>query len=292
MLTLPKTSKVGEVQRFLHRLSGEAARVSLDPEAAFGHVRGDLHMVQRDTGRDHVINLGQTQWMAPYLHDGGRTDRLDKGGRPIGHWAQTFPRDLRHLIRIDGAPIGLADISASHLAICYATRNAPFPVDRDIYADLQESARISRPLAKISVLGLMNAKDRRAAEGHIACHVACERLGISRDEILYDSDILPTDRATASLIADRAARVFAPIAADLFSDAGVRCQAKEADILRLAATRLMDDHGAAPILMHDAVMVRADLVDAAADALRLGFHRITRGGDCRVTSNYAAREIL
>lgn len=279
-LEVPDTHKARSLNRFLAELSEATRNVELEGHGFSGIIR---LVAGHDPGRAVVVNTGNVEWRAPYLwQEGQRKDRLESGGRPVGHWAQTVPKWARGRIRISGRQTVQADITASHLAILYADAGVPIPADP--YEALQDRAGISRDLAKLVILIAVNAKNAGQGQASITSHVSALRQGlpcVSEAECRAAlRSALPEDYGEARRLMNLAREVYRDIAAYFFSDVGVWCQAKEAEILRHAASALMAN-GFAPILLHDAILV-ADGGDAAAEAELVAAFKRVMGVECRV----------
>lgn len=273
-LPLPGTEKQASIERHLCELTERTRSVSLV-------VGGRSAVTQIPDPASHtgawVVDLTNAQWRASYLRK--KTDQrktLIHSGRPTGHWVQTLPRRLRHLVRIDGMPVAEADIAASHLSIIFALRGRPAPVCP--YEALADRVGFSRGLAKMATVILVNAKSRPSAVRAMAFQCAAARLGLPAKTPAQCATVGPPigeDRCRAGVLVSAAEDLLADIAPAFFSDMGVTCMAVEADILRFALTILWAK-GISAVPMHDALMVGVPYREDAMNALMAASKAVTR----------------
>lgn len=271
---LPPTDAAIRMHRQLDRLT-EATQSTV---RLAGFDADSLALIPDDTmgGGAYPVNTSQTQLTATFLRmPGDGRGSLRHGGRPSGAWSQSLPRRHRHRLRISGAPVGEVDLRYSHLAIAAARLGVELA--KDPYSEIADLARVSRPLAKVATMILINAASARWGRMALIAHCIADRLETSakskrrRRELMKERSDL--DCETADRVLQAALRVLNPLSSLFFSDAGVAYMGFEAWMMAESTSRLLA-LGVPAIPMHDGLMVAIGALGAAEEALTAASRKI------------------
>ncbi len=186
----------------------------------------------------------------------------ERGGRFYGGWWQNVPRNYRTLIRIadrDGQPqmTREQDYSSIQPQMLYALLGVPAPPDAySVYPDVATN-KASRGTAKMLLLQMLNATDRR------------DVLGAAREEIINEARTLvpPGTPVTveASLPAGcppleellaRIEQFHEPIRHHFYNDTGKGLSYLDSQLAATVMSRLIKEHGAVALPIHDSFIVQ------------------------------------
>lgn len=181
-----------------------------------------------------------------------------RGGRFYaqgGGW-QSMKKEARKQIAIAGESVVEIDYKTLHPAILYAKAGAPLP--KDCYA----IDGWPRPLVKIALLVLINAKDRVSARLAIANHdpMAANAVPGSQEAI-----------AAAARLIDDVRRVHRPIAWAFHADKGAELMNIDSDLAE-TVMHLMLRQGVVVLPVHDSFLVPASKAELLEEAMLKAAH--------------------
>jgi hypothetical protein len=183
---------------------------------------------------------------------------FQRGGRFYaqgGGW-QSMKKEARKQIAIAGESVVEIDYKTLHPAILYAKAGAPLPKDCYAIDDWP------RPLVKIALLVLINAKNRTAARLAIAHHdtMAAHAVPGSQEAI-----------AAAARLIDDVKRVHRPIAWAFHADKGAELMNIDSHLAE-TVMHLMLRQGVVVLPVHDSFLVPASKAELLEEAMLKAAH--------------------
>lgn len=178
---------------------------------------------------------------------------FNRGGRfyALGGGWQSMSKEARKLITIGGEPVVEIDYKTLHPALLYAQIGAPLP------ADCYAISGWSRPLAKIGLLILVNAKTKNSA-----------RLAIAHDSAMASVAKPGSQEALAAadqLMSD-VKRIHYRIASFFHSDKGAELMCLDSAIAE-TVMHIMLMGGATVLPVHDSFLVQASKAEMLEEAM-------------------------
>ena len=165
----------------------------------------------------------------------------------------------RNQVLMNGEPVVEIDYKTLHPAILYAEAGAPLP--NDCY-EIPGWPRELRPLIKVALLIMINAKTKSTARFAIAHHQTMTAVCVAgSQEALATADRLMSDIR----------RVHKPISGAFHSDAGARLMRMDSDIAE-AVMLTMLAQGVLVLCVHDSFLVPVSKAGMLEEAMICAAH--------------------
>jgi hypothetical protein len=196
----------------------------------------DIKFKLKDIGIEYLeLELSYTE--AHRIFNRGNK-RFEYNGRFCGPVYQSFPRDLRKYIRINGEPVVEPDFSAFHIRLLYHLKNIDYRDDP--YKVCGEESL--RSVFKQGFLISINAETESDAKKALSNKIAEKNLP------------RPQVEKPMQWIIDRIKSNHKEIAQEICADKGVELMRIDSEIMNNILMRLMDE-GIPGLSVHDSVVV-------------------------------------
>lgn len=184
-----------------------------------------------------------------------------RGGRfyGMGTSHQNIRAAVRKSIKIDGEDAVELDFATLHPAMLYAEAGAPLPAD---CYDL--GPEWPRPLVKVAMLTLINARTIQAARMSIAHNPQMAAVATPGEQEALRK---------ASALISAIKRKHKPIEASFHSDAGARLMRRDADIAEAVMAEMIIKRGIVTLPVHDSFMVPASKAAELEAAMLAAAHQ-------------------
>jgi hypothetical protein len=248
---IARTSKIISIGPRLE-IARPAESIILRDTASSMRMRRSLEQLNEAIRRTDISDNVASPLVRIFNRDFRRGGRFYAQG---GGW-QSMKKEARKQIAIAGESVVEIDYKTLHPAILYAKARAPLP--KDCYA----IDGWPRPLVKIALLVLINAKNRASARLAIAHHdtMAAHAVPGSQEAI-----------AAAARLIDNVKRVHRPIAWAFHADKGAELMHIDSHLAE-TVMHLMLRQGVVVLPVHDSFLVPASKAELLEEAMLKAAH--------------------
>ena len=174
---------------------------------------------------------------------------LRHGGRFYGSWWQTLPREWRNRILIDGEITTEIDFSQMHFRLLYAKvdqHTAECP--KDLY-EIEGMDTCYRDSNKLLLLAALNARSRQSL-------IALLTKKVRQEKDPWYADGFPPGFATPSSLIEHLLSEHPKLKNYFYSGVGLRLQNIDSNIMHRVIVRMLREHGALCLSVHDSLITQ------------------------------------
>ena len=209
----------------------------------------ELYEVEEDLSSsrdDEEYRPARVNFEQKFLHRVFNNGALDQGGRFYGGWWQTIPKEKRLYLSINNNFVEELDYSGMHVDLLYARQQATCPLE-DPYVFGLLTAEY-RDQTKIIFNRLLNAKNRSRFIQALEKDHDEGTLKLPRGILDFDNYIQLIEQAHHL------------IAGSFLTGASVKLQFIDSEIAESIMLRMLDEHSAVCLPIHDSFVVEAGKV--------------------------------
>ena len=174
---------------------------------------------------------------------------LRLGGRFYGSWWQTLPKEWRHRILIDGDTTTEIDFSQMHLRLLYAKEDKDIASSPDDLYSIEGMDASYRDYNKLLLLAALNAGSRGSLINMLAKKVRKDK------DPWYPNGYPPGFNTPSSLI-DFLLSQHPKLKKYFYSGIGLRLQNIDSEIMHNVIMRMLKEHGALSLSVHDSIITK------------------------------------
>jgi hypothetical protein len=204
-----------------------------------------------------------------YLQRKFNNGTLEDGGRFYDAWWITIPKEWRKYITINGHPTVELDYTGMHLQMLYAKEGI------DKLGDPYEIEGVDdqfRGVTKLMFIMIFNAESRESAEGAIKASSKIKTIRNNK----HPKGIKNFDQYLSLL-----ERKYSVISQYFYSGHGVKLQSQDSSIVENVMLRMLKEHQAITLPIHDSLIVDARYKEQLHDCMLEEFKTFT-GATCEV----------